>query len=303
VKFSLWTATSHPWPEILDDARFVEGDGWHGLWCSDHFMSKTVDDTPGDGPTLECWSVLGAVAALIPRIRVTSMVSPLTIHHPVGLAKRVTTIDHISGGRVTVGVGAGWQQNEHAAYGFDLPEPAERVARFAEGLQVLRSLLHDDRANFAGAWFNLVDAPFQPKPLQDPIPIVVGTAGPRMMRLIARFADEWNTWGSASVVGERTALFHEICDAVGRDPATVRRSAQAMVFFADDERTRDELMGRVPAARSFVGTSAQLVDELGALAEGGIDEFALNDAMMSGSAAERRETLQRFSEDVMVHYR
>ena len=196
MKFSLWASNSRAWPEILDLATYVESVGWHGFWLPDHYMSNTPDDSPGVEPALDCWTVLAAVAVAVPNLRLTSMVSPLTIHHPVVLAKRVVTVDQISNGRAVLGLGAGWQVNEHRGYGFELREPGERVTHFVEAIRVIRELLDNERANFAGRWYTLTDATFEPKPVQSPLPLLVGTASPRMLRTVARYANAWNTWGS-----------------------------------------------------------------------------------------------------------
>jgi alkanesulfonate monooxygenase SsuD/methylene tetrahydromethanopterin reductase-like flavin-dependent oxidoreductase (luciferase family) len=302
MKFSLWTSNARPWSEMVDLATYADATGWHSLWYADHFMSQTADDTPGSEPALECWTILAAIAATVPRLRLTSMVSPVTIHHPVVLAKRVATLDQISGGRVVFGLGAGWQVNEHTGYGFELREPGERVSHFIEALQVIRHLFDDERANFAGRWYTLTDAPFEPKPVQSPIPILVGTAGPRMLRATARYANEWNTWGDPATVREKTVDFMTACAAVERDPATIRRSAQAMVFFTEDDSTRNTLLAKVPEGRSLVGNSAQLVDLIGEYADQGVDEFALPDFNLQGDASRRREAIERFHDEVAVHF-
>ncbi len=302
VKFSIWTSNARPWSEMLDVATYADGAGWHSLWYADHFMAQTDDDSTGDGPALECWSILAAIAAAVPRLRLTSMVSPVTIHHPVVLAKRVTTVDQISGGRVVFGLGAGWQVNEHRAYGFDLPDPGERVTHFIESIQVIRHLLDDRRANFAGRWYTLTDAAFEPKPVQSPLPLLVGTGSPRMMRATARYANEWNTWGDPPQVRERTEQFVAACEAVGRDPQTMRRSAQALVFFTADDAARDKLTKRVPEGRSLVGNSAQLVDLIGGYVDAGVDEFALPDFTLGETPAQRREAIERFWNEVACHF-
>jgi alkanesulfonate monooxygenase SsuD/methylene tetrahydromethanopterin reductase-like flavin-dependent oxidoreductase (luciferase family) len=299
MKFSLWTSNGHAWSEMHDLATYADRTGWHSLWFADHFMSQTPDDSPGDGPAYECWSVLAAIAATVPRLRLTSMVSPVTIHHPVVLAKRVATVDQISGGRVVFGVGAGWQVNEHRAYGFELPAPGERVTHFIESIQVIRHLLDDTRADFAGRWYTLRDAPFEPKPVQSPLPLLVGTGSPRMLRATARYANEWNTWGDVDLVRARTATFVEACEAVGTDPSSIRRSAQAMVFFADSDAKRDELVAAAPAGRSLVGSSAQLVDLLGGYVDLGVDEFALPDFTLGDSPELRRDNIERFRDEVI----
>jgi probable F420-dependent oxidoreductase len=303
MKFSLWTSNAHPWSEMVDIARYADGAGWHGLWYADHFMSQTPDDTPGTGPAHECWSVLAGLAATVPNLRFTSMVSPVTIHHPVVLAKRAATVDQISGGRVVLGLGAGWQVNEHAAYGFELPAPGERVSRFIEAIQVIRHLLHDDRTTFDGRWYQLADAPFEPKPVQTPMPLLVGTGGERMMRATARYADEWNTWGTPQHVATQTARFRTACEATGRDVDTVRRSAQALVFLTDSDSARDKVRSSAPAERSLVGSTSELVDLIGGYAELGLDELALPDFTLGKDAPQRRETIERFWEEVAAPFR
>ncbi len=303
MKFSVWTSYERSWTEVLNVAQYLESHQWHALWYADHFMPQGNDDTVSDEPALECWSVLAGIAAAVPRIRLTSMVSPLTIHHPVVLAKRVTTVDHISGGRAVLGIGAGWQVNEHAAYGFELPPPGERVTRFAEGIEVIHRLLRDERTNMNGHHYRLTDAPFKPKPVQTPLPILVGTGSPRMLRLTAKWADEWNTWGDPAQVLERTELFHRACATESRDPASVRRSAQALVFLTDDDATRDSLREFAPAGRSLVGGPAELIDQIGQYVEQGVDEFAIPDFTLGNSAEKRMLAFERLHAEVLSAFR
>jgi alkanesulfonate monooxygenase SsuD/methylene tetrahydromethanopterin reductase-like flavin-dependent oxidoreductase (luciferase family) len=299
MKFSIWTSYERSWTEVLQVAQYLESHDWHALWYADHFMPQGNDDTVSDEPALECWSVLAGIAAAVPRIRLTSMVSPLTIHHPVVLAKRVTTVDHISGGRAVLGIGAGWQVNEHAAYGFELPPPGERVSRFGEGIEVIHRLLRDQRTNLTGNHYVLTDAPFQPKPVQTPLPILVGTGSPRMLRLTAKWADEWNTWGDPAQVLERTELFQRACSTENRDPASVRRSAQALVFLTDDDATRDSLRKFAPAGRSLVGGPAELIDLIGQYVEQGVDELAIPDFTLGNSAEKRMHAFERLHTEVL----
>ena len=299
MKFSIWPSYDRPWAEVLALARYAERTGWHALWYADHFMSQTDDDSVGDGPAFECWSVLAAVAAAVPRIRLTSMVSPVTIHHPVVLAKRATTVDHISDGRAVLGIGAGWQVNEHAAYGFELPAPGERVTRFAEAIEVIHQLLNQRRTDIAGRYYRITDAPFEPKPVQQPLPILVGTGSPRMMRLTARWADEWNTWGDPTQVSERIRLFLQACETEDRDPASVRRSVQAMVFLTDNDDTRDRLRERAPAGRSLVGGPGELADLIGCYVEQGVDEFAVPDFTLGTTAEQRLQAYERLQSEVL----
>ena len=219
------------------------------------------------------------------------------MHHPAVLAKRAATVDHISGGRLVLGIGAGWQVNEHRAYGIDLLPLGERVSRFSEALQIVRGLLLESRTTFAGQHLTVIDAPCEPKPLQQPLPILVGAAGPRMLRATARWADEWNTWGDLDQAAQRHGLLVAACEAVGRDMATLRRSVQAMIFLTDD-RARDE--EHAPSGRSLVGSPGEVVDAFGRYAELGFDEFIVPDFNLGATPTARREALERIREDVLA---
>lgn len=303
MQFSLWPSNARPWDETLELARFAERSGWRGFWYADHLMEHTADDSAGTGDIHECWSILAAVAASVGRIRLTSMVTPTTIHHPVVIAKRVTTVDHVSGGRVTLGLGAGWQVNEHRAYGFELPEPRVRVDRFAEAIDIVSRLLSGERPTVEGAHFTITDAPFAPLPVQAPLPLLVGTASPRMLRLTARHAQEWNTWGDPDTVAERTASFLRACEREGRDPATMHRSAQAMIFVVDDPARVERMRERVPEGRSLVGGIGEIVDHMGRYVEMGVDEFAIPDFTLGATAGERFDALARLDAEVVSAFR
>src|ERR1700746_2579019 len=154
-------------------------------------MPNTGDATPARGDVYECWALLPALAAVTRRVRIGTLVSPTSVHHPALLAKRPATIDGLSGGRMVLGLGAGWQVNEHHAYGIELEPPGKRVSRFAEAIQIVRSMLSQDSTTFSGAYYGITDAPCDQKPVQAPLPILVGTRGPRMLRITARYAGEW----------------------------------------------------------------------------------------------------------------
>lgn len=298
----MWASNSRAWSEVVDLATYVQSVGWHGFWLPDHFMSNTPDDSAGIDPALDCWTVLAAVAVAVPNLRLTSMVSPVTIHHPVVLAKRVVTVDHISNGRAVLGLGAGWQVNEHRGYGFELREPGERVTHFIEAIRVIRELLDNERANFAGRWYTLTDATFEPKPVQSPLPILVGTSRPRMLRTVARYANAWNTWGSPSTIATVTERFTAACETEDRDPATIRRSAQALVYITDTDAQRNDLLAKISTDRAIIGTTAEIVDVMGQYAQAGLDEFALPDFNIGTSPSQRRETIERFHEEVVSKF-
>jgi probable F420-dependent oxidoreductase len=290
MRFSLWPNAVFPAREILAAAQEADAAGWHGVWIADHYMPNTGDTSTVLGDTHEAWALLPAIAATTERVRVGSLVAPTSVHHPAVLANRAATIDHLSGGRMTLGLGAGWQVNEHAAYGIPLEPPGTRVSRFEEAIRIVRALLTEPRTTFEGSFYTVRDAPSDPKPVQERLPLLVGTRSPRMLRITARHADAWNTWGTPQSAAAARALLLEACEKVGRDPATMWCSVNASVSF--DGRPP----GRGPA--SVGGSAQQLVDTMGAYAEAGFDEFILPDANLGSSAAERREAIARFKAEV-----
>ena len=301
MDFSVWPAPIRSWDDIAATARLAEESGWHGIWFADHYMPNTEDGAVADGDTHECWAVLPALAATTERVRLGSLVSPTSVHHPALLANRIATIDHISNGRAVLGLGAGWQVNEHRAYGIELADPGERVGRFDEAIQIVRALLDQQRTTFAGRYYTITDAPCEPKPVQSRLPILVGTSGSRMLRITARHADEWNTWGDVETAETKSAAFLAACDAVGRDPATIRRSVQAIVFMEDDADTVAQLRENAPAGRSIVGTPSELVDTIGQYVELGFDEFIVPEWNFGRDLDKRLAKIERFRTEVASH--
>jgi probable F420-dependent oxidoreductase len=291
VRFSLWPNDTRTPAEVLEQARVADATGWYGVWLADHYMPNTGDATPARGDTYECWALLPALAAVTERVRIGTLVSPTSVHHPALLAKRAATIDWLSGGRMVLGLGAGWQINEHHAYGIELEPPGKRVSRFDEAIQIVRSLLSAESTTFHGAYYDFTDAPCDPKPLQSPLPLLVGTRSPRMLRITARNADEWNTWGTPEQAAVHRAALMETCHEVGRDPATVRTSVNAIV----------DLDGTAPppGRAALFGSAQQLIDQFGQYAELGFDEFILPDWNLGEDRAERADKLARLKAEVL----
>ena len=299
MKFSVWPNMSHAPSEVLDTARWADANGWYGVWYADHYMPNTGSEAFEPGDTHECWAMLPAIAAVTERVRVGSLVAPTSIHHPAVLANRAATIDHISNGRMVLGLGAGWQINEHRAYGIELEPPKQRVDRFDEAIQIIRSLLGNDRTTFAGSVYTITDAPSDPAPIQSPLPILVGTGSPRMLRITARHADEWNTWGGPEMAGGARAKFEAACESVERDPSSMWTSVQALVMLSDDPAAVDGALAGPIGARMVAGNAAQLVDEMGRYAELGFDEFIVPDFNLGRTPEARRESLERIQADVI----
>ncbi len=299
MKFSVWPSFARPWAEVAEFARNIEAQGWHGLWYADHYMSDRSDSAPSDEPALECWAGLAGMAAITSRLRLGTLVSPTTMHHPALLAKRAATVDQMSNGRVILGMGAGWQVNEHKAYGVDLFGAKDRVDRFEEAITVVSSLLSQSRTTFDGKHFQITDAPCEPKPVQSTLPILVGTSGPRMSRIVARTAQEWNVWGTPETVATASVVMNRACESEGRDPGTLRRSTQALVFIVDDADVAAKIRSGAPADRALVGSPTELADRISEYAASGIDEFILPDFTLGKDAAQRRESYDRFWTEVV----
>lgn len=287
MRFSIWPNSERSWVDVREVAHAVEDMGWDGLWYADHYMPNTVDGATAPGDFHECFSILAALAAVTTRMRLGSLVAPTTMNHPAILANRAATIDRISGGRFVLGIGAGWQVNEHTAFGVDLLAPKDRVDRFAEAIEIVASMLTADRTNFAGGHFTITDAPCEPKPVQSPLPILVGTGSPRMLRLTARFAHEWNTWGTPDGAAPVVDRLREACDKEGRDPATIKKSVQALFFVTNDQATTDLLKSKVPADRSVVGSVGEIAEAFARYRDLGFDEVCVPDFTLGATASER----------------
>ncbi|MCU1450522.1 MAG: class F420-dependent oxidoreductase [Acidimicrobiales bacterium] len=298
MRFSIWPSPNRTWDEIVELARHCESTGWDGVYFADHFMPNGPDPTPLDGDTLECWSVIAALAASVPRVRLAPLVTSVTYRHPAVLANIAAAVDNISGGRLLLGLGAGWQENEHAAYGIELGTVRQRLDRFEEACQVVSSLLREKRTTFAGDHYSLADAPNQPAPVQERLPLLIGGGGEkRTMRIAAKYADEWNAWTTPEVLAHKVGVLHEHCADLDRDPASIAVSTQALLFLSEDERwlttKREADAGRVSA----IGTPNEVVDIMGRYGDAGLDEFIVPDFTLGGMQR-RKDTCDLFIEQV-----
>jgi F420-dependent oxidoreductase-like protein len=303
MRFAIWPSPVRPWSEILELTAHCEATGWDGVYFADHFMPNGADDTPLDGDTLECWSILAALAASVPRLRLAPLVTSVTYRHPAVLANIAAAVDNVSGGRLLLGVGAGWQENEHSAYGIELGSVKARLDRFEEAVQILRSLLDEQRTTFKGEHFTITDAPNDPKPAQRRLPLLIGGGGEkRTMRIAAEHADEWNAWSSPDVLEHKVGVLRRHCDDLGRDPGEIAVSTQALLFLSTDEdwlaSKRDTDLGRA----SIVGTPSEVVDIVAAYRDAGADELIIPDFTL-GPIQRRKDTCDLFIEQVAVHLR
>ena len=237
------------WNHWLALAEACERLGFEGLFRSDHYFSAAGDG--GKGST-DAWTLLAGLAARTERIRLGTLVSPVTFREPAVLAKSAVTVDHISGGRVEIGIGAGWWEEEHTQHGFAFDDVNGRWERFEEQVEIIHGLLTQDRYSFAGKHYRLTDCEFLPKAVQQPRPpIVLGgkTVGPRMQRLVGAFADEFDTvGGTPDEVRIRFERARAGVEAAGRDPDSLTTSLMTWVFVGATER---EYLDRLERVRSL----------------------------------------------------
>ncbi|HEU0245210.1 MAG TPA: LLM class flavin-dependent oxidoreductase [Candidatus Limnocylindrales bacterium] len=231
-RFGLFMSQANkPWSQVLDEFQAADALGFDTAWLVDHLVDT---DGPPEHPCLEAWTLLAALAASTSRIRLGVLVTSNTFRHPSILLKEAVTVDHVSGGRLILGLGTGWHEEEHRRYGLPLQPPPERVDRFAEAVEIAVRLQEEPRLTYHGRFYDLEDAVFEPRPVQSPhIPLLIAAHRPRMLRLAARWADQWDTFpelegaateGVASSLAERLRAFEDAVRDAGRDPATIRRS-------------------------------------------------------------------------------
>ncbi len=311
MRFGLFTSmAAQPWSGVLDLWRHTEATGWDIACVTDHFMPNT---TEREGSVLEGWSTLSALAALVERIQVGTIVLGNTYRHPAVVAKMAAQVDIISGGRLLLGLGAGWQENEHEAYGIPFYTVRERLERLDEACQVMKSLWTQRRSDFTGRHYQLSDAPLDPKPVQTPHPeLMIGGGGERVtLRIVAKHADHWNVWGGPKVLTRKGAILDEHCAAVGRDPKTIRRSANMALHITDKqdeiERLADTVatrLGRhVEDARDtcLAGTPDEIREQLHQLRAAGVDVLFI--ASVFRPLAELRRDLDRFITEIAPAFR
>jgi alkanesulfonate monooxygenase SsuD/methylene tetrahydromethanopterin reductase-like flavin-dependent oxidoreductase (luciferase family) len=283
---SLWPNAQQPWDEIVAEARHADRTGWHAVYLADHFMGDGGGFGPTDTPTLEATAGLAALAALTGRVRLGPLVLGNTYRHPAVVANWAVTLDHISHGRAVLGMGAGWQLNEHQQYGIELPPPGERITRFDEACAALRGLLDAPPTTFEGTHYRLQDAVCSPPPVQRRLPLLIGGKGDRMLGVVARHADQWNMWGLPDTIAARSAVLDRRCEAIGRDPGSVHRSTQALVMLTDDRALGAAFVESVAPRAAFAGSAEEFAALCGEWAEVGVDEVIVPDAAL-GAGEER----------------
>jgi F420-dependent oxidoreductase-like protein len=283
------------WEQWKALAVACEEHGLEGLFRSDHYVS--VMGRPERG-SLDAWTTLGALAAVTSRIRLGTLVSPATFRHPSVLAKSAATVDHVSGGRVELGIGAGWHESEHRAYGFPFAELRTRMDVMAEQIEIVARSFGDEPFTFKGEHYVIEDLDARPKPVQQPRPPILagGRGGRRSLALAARWADEYNTF-SASVdeVRQRREAFAEAWESADRDPDALRFSAMVGTLVGADEAELRERIGRLAEWQNR--TPAEVQDSLGASGVVGTVDEAAEQLRELEAVGVQRVMLQHFLHD------
>jgi alkanesulfonate monooxygenase SsuD/methylene tetrahydromethanopterin reductase-like flavin-dependent oxidoreductase (luciferase family) len=239
VTFGIVAGQHHrSWGEMREQWQFAEEAGLDSAWAFDHFFSLRDDEM---GPCLDGWTLLGAMAEMTGNIQMGLMVTGITHRNPAIMFKQAVTVDHISNGRLILGVGASWNEREHEAYGIEFPSPKVRVDRFGEAMEMFRQLENQKRTTYTGEHYSLVEAPFEPKPVHGHIPVLVGSRGNRMMGYIARYADQWDGGGTPDEYAEHSRRLDERCREIGRDPSEIRRGMTSNTGLESEDAFRQNV--------------------------------------------------------------
>ncbi|GAC1656943.1 MAG: LLM class flavin-dependent oxidoreductase [Candidatus Dormibacteraceae bacterium] len=280
LRFGICTDQNMGWEKTVERWRLFEELGFDSAWDCDHW----VQPSRPEGSYHEAWTLLAGLAARTSRIRIGVLVSCNTFRHPAWLAKQAATVDHISGGRLEFGLGAGWYRPEHDQLGIPFPEPRELVGRFKEAVEICDSLFRNEYTSYAGEYYQLEQAAFRPPPVQRPRPpFTLGAHGPRMLKIVARHADAWNSFGTPEQIRERNSVLDAACAEIGRDPKSVLRSLYFWIPKADQD----------PWAS--VGAFEELT---GRYLEAGIEEFIIDQP-----AASQDAVLERIATEVLPRLR
>ncbi|MGE5595148.1 MAG: LLM class F420-dependent oxidoreductase [Hyphomicrobiales bacterium] len=298
MRFSFWPGPNNSWEDTLALCRHAEETGWDGIWYADHFMPNAADTS---GPTSECWTTLAALAVLVPRVRLGPLVTGNTYRNPAVLAKMAANVDILSGGRLVLGLGSGWQENEHAAYDIPFYTIGGRLRRLEEACEVITQLFANEKSNFEGKYYSLRDAPLAPKPPR-PIPLLIGGGGEqKTLRIAAKYAQEWNVWGDPALLRHKMAILDRYLQEEGRDPRSVQRAANALLVLSADAAAVDRV--RASGRPVIGGTADQVAATVQEYIDAGVDELVIPDFTLGRTAEAKRAVMDRFRDEVIARFR
>ena len=297
----------HDFRGLLDKCALGERLGFEGFYASDHMHG--VAGVPVQTPFLEPWTLLGALAGHTRALRLGVLVAGVTYRHPSMLAKQAGSLDAISGGRAELGIGAAWSREDHVAYGIAFPELRERLARLEEAVELIEGLWTHERFSFDGRYYQLVEAPFAPRPVQARAPILLAGASPRVLRLAAHRARQWVSVSTPRFAARCVDAIEAHCAAIGRDPGEIEFAQSSGLLLSDSPAE----VARALAARSRPGASAASAG--GPVAIGGADTAQRRNAapdespedrarasLLAGNPEQLREQIQRYVDAGITHF-
>lgn len=298
MRFGFWPNPRSDYKSTRILAQHAETTGWDGIWLADHFLPEEDALIP----VHESWITLAALARDIPRVRLGTLVTGNTYRHPAVLANMVATLDNLADGRVVLGLGAGWQQNEHDAYGIEYGTVSSRLDMLEEACQVLRGLFQNDYFNFDGQHYQLKNAPLEPKPQQAKIPLMIGGGGEqRTLKIAAQYADEWNVWGDAQILRHKMNILDHHCESAGRDPHEIERSAVALLFLSDNEKYLNKIRAAELASPAIIGNVNEVIEIVSTLKEIGVKELIIPDFTLGtliGADTVKQDLMEKFITEV-----
>ncbi len=284
------------WNEIKAILEVMEAGRWTSVYTYDHFLppwsfNNEVKDHDNID-TLEGWSLLAGMAAITTRLKLGVLVSGNTYRNPALIAKMAATIDEISGGRVILGIGAGWNIREHEAYGWEFPSLKERSDRLEEACEVIHKLLTaEGLVDHQGTYYTLKQAPFAPKGVQKKIPVMVGGTGPkRTMRTLAMYGDQLNIIAGPDDLRALRKILEQHCEDVGRDPTEITNTVHVPMRIVRDEKKAEKL--RKDNNWTMIGSPQYVIDKCGDFIDAGVSEFCLQ------SILQRPDIYQELDEEV-----
>jgi F420-dependent oxidoreductase-like protein len=297
VRFGIQTPQQHgSWPEMVAFWQELDTLGFDSAWVFDHFLPIFSDPT---GPCLEGWTALSALAMVTHNVRIGVLVTGNTYRHPAVLAKMATTLDIISHGRLTLGLGAGWFALEHKTFGIPFPPITERLQRLDEALTVIRRLWREECVTFHGRYYHLNEARLNPRPIQHPHPLVlVGASGEQIaLRIVAHHADMWNSFGSPEVFRQKIAVLTAHCRTIGRNPDTIEKSVLLQMTLTDDAEAKRRALEN-ESWGMLAGNPTEIRQQIEQYVAVGVTHL-----MISLPAPYDLTALRRFASEVMPAFR
>jgi F420-dependent oxidoreductase-like protein len=307
IRFGVQTPPHNcTWQELGPVWKTIDQAGYDTAWVFDHFFPIFSDPS---GPCFEGWITLTSLAVQTTRVEVGVLVTGNTYRYPAVLAKMASTLDHATGGRLIFGIGSGWFEQEHNAYGIPFYTTASRIQRLDESLQIIKGLWTQRQTTFNGRYYTIKDAWCEPKPVRKPRPpIMIGAAGEKLnLKVVAKHADIWNTFGPPDLFRAKLQILREHCASVGRNPGEIEVSWLGAVALCDSEAARQKALSAVAAAwgrsteeidqSSLIGTRDQICARIDKFIDAGVTHF-----IVGASSPFDHTGIRRFADEVIARY-